>query len=158
MSQVPHVWHERMATLNVFYDKFSDARMATLVVKAWQLSYFKGRQTLFFGFVFSFLDGNFSCKKRQDWSASCHTCGTYYFVYLFIVERNIHRCMCLENNNKWHKGNCTGDLTTWSNLERMGTLVTHVDSKCLPLVSDLGGTCTLGLKQETLDRYATWHA
>ena len=41
-----HLWHEHMTTSNVFYGKFSDARMATLVVKhdnflfEWQVSVF----------------------------------------------------------------------------------------------------------------------
>ena len=77
ISDTTHIRHEDMLTSNVFYGKFSDTRMATLVVKhdnflfGWQVS-------VFFGFVFSFSAGNFSSKKCQNRSTSCHTCGTYH--------------------------------------------------------------------------------
>lgn len=43
---MPHVWHEHMATPNIFYGKFSEARMATF--------FSDGKFQFFFGVCFSF--------------------------------------------------------------------------------------------------------
>ena len=69
------IWHKifNHGKLKVFYGKFSDARMATLVVKSdnfFSDGTFK-KMVLFFFF------SDFSCKKHQVQSASCHMCGIY---------------------------------------------------------------------------------
>ena len=75
---MPHVWHEHMATPNVFYGKFSDARMATLVVK--HDNFLDGRSQ-FFRVCFFFLDGNFSCKKSQGQSDAGHPSSTSWDLH-----------------------------------------------------------------------------
>ena len=57
-----HVWHQRMATSNVSYAKFSDSRTATLVVK--HDNFFWDDKFQFFSRIsFFFSEGNFSIVK-----------------------------------------------------------------------------------------------
>ena len=70
-----------------FFDgKFSDAGMASLVVRHRNFLS-DGKFRCFFCFIFHF-GWNFSSKKCQGHTSSCHTCGTYSlgkYIYAYVL-------------------------------------------------------------------------